>query len=196
MSILRILVASALGLMFIAGAVHNVRVLRRMIAGTLRYPSQVPLLPGLAGAIALAVLPFPSLHRYIWVPLVLDPGCLPYLILALSCLSAEMWRHSRINLVTRYVAKVGDRRTVTISLYRKDFVICQEIRRPPGEYGISELSRVGDWCETPDELILHIGQHRIVLKKEGSVLHQTQGHSGYEQDPDLSLAGLVFERVT
>ncbi|MBI3067393.1 MAG: ADP-ribosylglycohydrolase family protein [Betaproteobacteria bacterium] len=42
----------------------------------------IPIIPGAAGAIALAIAPQPELRLYFWLPLVLDVGCGPYLVLA------------------------------------------------------------------------------------------------------------------
>ena len=45
----------------------------------------IPLLGGLAGACACLALPVPALHQWWFMPLILDPGSAPLLILAFDC---------------------------------------------------------------------------------------------------------------
>jgi len=41
----------------------------------------VPVFPGLAGAFAISWAPLEVLHPWFWVPLLLDVGCVPFLVL-------------------------------------------------------------------------------------------------------------------
>ena len=52
-----------------------------------RNHSLVPLVGGVAGAIALAICPFDSLRPLWWTPLVFDPGCA---LLLVACLIAVL----------------------------------------------------------------------------------------------------------
>jgi hypothetical protein len=196
MIVARILAALVLAAFFVAGATFNHMVLWRALVSRRHGPSVIPFLPGVAGALALWVTPLPSLRPYAWVPLVVDYGCLPYLAGCSLYLGLDAWRHSRFNLVARYVAKVGDHRTATLSLYRKDFVLEQDIRRSPSEYGVTHIGTVGAWGETPHEIVLKVGEGQIVFRKEGKDLRQTQGYSECEGNPDLSLAEVLFHKVT
>jgi len=42
-----------------------------------RHVSAIPLVGGIAGALALVVLPFPKANGYWWVPLIIDYGTAP-----------------------------------------------------------------------------------------------------------------------
>lgn len=53
-------------------------------ASTTRRRSFIPLVGGMAGAIACLL--YPHMARYAWVPLVVDPGCVFYFALAAVCL--------------------------------------------------------------------------------------------------------------
>lgn len=50
------------------------------------HPSPIPLVPGIVGAIALWHAPFEGMRMLAWTPLLLDVGCLPYLLLGLLAL--------------------------------------------------------------------------------------------------------------
>lgn len=45
-----------------------------------KHSSWVPLLGGLFVAIGLSALPYESIQNYLWVPFIIDYGCLPALI--------------------------------------------------------------------------------------------------------------------
>lgn len=66
---------------FLIGAAANAAILLLQPDEHGRKPSMVPLIPGIAGAIALAIAPLEVLHPWFWVPLVLDVGTGLYLLL-------------------------------------------------------------------------------------------------------------------
>lgn len=60
--------------------VGNAWVLKRQITGP-GSPSAIPILGGLSGALAVAILFYPSGLKWMWVPAMLDYGCGPALIM-------------------------------------------------------------------------------------------------------------------
>lgn len=75
-------------------AITNASLLLRQGKPGDHVPSPVPLLGGLAGALAVAWLPWPVPHRLAWllVPALLDVGSLPLLILTAWALRNERKR--------------------------------------------------------------------------------------------------------
>jgi hypothetical protein len=126
--------------------------------------------------------------------LLLDPSSVAFLAYALPVLVAETWRYSRINLMSRYVARPDARRTVTLSLYKKGFLLQQDFRQAPREPGLLGAHTPGRWREMPGQIVLQFGEKQAVFSKEGGGLRHALGDL-YEQNPELSLTGLVFERV-
>jgi hypothetical protein len=55
-------------------------------------PSLVPIVGGLVGAAAFAWAPWERINRLWWLPLVVDLGSLPYLLLASCSVLAEFLR--------------------------------------------------------------------------------------------------------
>ena len=72
-------VSIALGLFFLASAVANFRVLANWVLHK-ETGSMIPFLGGVAGVVALLVLPFPGFSAYWWVPVVLDASFVMTLI--------------------------------------------------------------------------------------------------------------------
>lgn len=72
------LLATACCLIVIGNAVAIVRFRR---SG--RRMSSVPLVGGIAGALAAVIAPLPALRPWLWVPLVVDVGCVPMLLASL-----------------------------------------------------------------------------------------------------------------
>ena len=190
----RFFLAVLLGVPFVLGSVYNWAIVLRWTVTRKRQPSFVPF-AGLVGALAV-FLSLPAWRRYAWVPLLLDPSCVLFLVYGGPMLAIEAWKHSRMNLISRYVAVIGGRRKVTLSLYKKDFVLEQDIHRSPGELGITHIGVLGAWQETPEGIALTVYEGRILLRKDGSGLRQVQGYADYEEGPDLALAELVLERIT
>lgn len=88
MRVARTVVAVLLFAVFVLAAIGNslgtLMVLRRKRAeGTPGGVSMVPVIGGVAGALACAVAPIPGLARWAWLPLVLDIACVPLLGLTL-----------------------------------------------------------------------------------------------------------------
>ena len=91
MDLVRVLGAGILGVIFAVGAVGNVWVLLRFyVRGT--PASLVPLVSGMSGALALAVLPVPRAWRWAWIPPLLDLGCVPMVAGALGGVLVRRWR--------------------------------------------------------------------------------------------------------
>ncbi|MBI4200640.1 MAG: hypothetical protein HY535_09265 [Chloroflexi bacterium] len=80
--------------LFVVGAVANawiVSMMWRRSAANEHAPSMVPFAPGLAGVLACLVAPWPPLVRWAWLPLLLDVGSGPYILLLLWA----AWRDKR-----------------------------------------------------------------------------------------------------
>ncbi|MEW6668600.1 MAG: ADP-ribosylglycohydrolase family protein [Thermodesulfobacteriota bacterium] len=86
-----------LGAFFVLGAGANAHLLffkgRKVKEGEHR-PSLVPLVPGVLGMAACLASPSDVLRSWAWIPLLLDVGCAPYLLLAFIALTAE-WLRAR-----------------------------------------------------------------------------------------------------
>lgn len=84
-------------LFFVLGAGANAHILfiagRRPKEGG-HTPSIIPLVPGLLGMVGCLSSPADWLRQWAWVPLILDVGCVPYLLLALIALTVERLRRS------------------------------------------------------------------------------------------------------
>ena len=77
------MVSGPLLALFVLCAVANVRLVIRSLRAKPgeRVPSLVPIIGGLAGAYGVYLAPVSEFHSYVWVPLLLDIGCGPYLAL-------------------------------------------------------------------------------------------------------------------
>jgi hypothetical protein len=69
---------------FVFGAGYNRWHWKKSRAGLSDGHYAIPFLPGLAGAIALWLLPFRSAHYFVWLPPLLDACCAPLLLLSFS----------------------------------------------------------------------------------------------------------------
>lgn len=73
--VIRWIIAGLLAMAYLVIAVFNwSTVLRRSVEG----PSPAPLLGGALGVAAVGVCPLEGSNRYIWVPLLVDYGSIPY----------------------------------------------------------------------------------------------------------------------
>lgn len=79
--VLQWIAGGLLGMIFLVSACGNLVFLRSQLRG--EYQSFVPFVGGLAGLLAVLVLPMGIVGTratYCWLPLVVDVGCLPFLI--------------------------------------------------------------------------------------------------------------------
>jgi hypothetical protein len=84
-AVVAVLLFAVFALAAIGNSVGALLVLRRKRAeGTAGGVSMVPVIGGVAGALAFVVAPIPGLARWAWLPLVLDVGCAPLLAFALG----------------------------------------------------------------------------------------------------------------
>lgn len=74
--------------LFVLGAVANGSILVMQPREDGSKPSMIPFVPGMLGAIALAIAPYEPLHFWFWVPLVLDAGTSLYGAIALIAIAA------------------------------------------------------------------------------------------------------------
>jgi ADP-ribosylglycohydrolase len=90
------MVPAALFMFFLVGAAANADAMfgvsrkTREIREAGGHVSTVPAVPGVFGAIALWTSPFPVLREWAWVPLVLDVGCAPYVLLMIFAGGAQV----------------------------------------------------------------------------------------------------------
>jgi ADP-ribosylglycohydrolase len=73
---------------FVLGAIANASILMMRPREDGSKPSMIPFIPGIAGAVALAIAPWEPLNRWFWLPLVLDVGTGLYGLLALVAIAA------------------------------------------------------------------------------------------------------------
>ncbi len=117
-------------------------------------PSVVPLIGGILGYVGLSASPVEAISSWAWLALLLDVGCGPYLLLALTSVLPELWSTSRFNLLRQYLGHQGSR-TVQLRLYRRGiFTIRQHFQRPPGEPGLIECGTIGRWHQVGSRLTL------------------------------------------
>jgi hypothetical protein len=45
--------------------------------------SLMPIVGGITGTLALTLVPIPRIQAWIWIPLVVDPGCIPMIVVLL-----------------------------------------------------------------------------------------------------------------
>jgi hypothetical protein len=110
-------IAGVLLVLFLAGAIFNLVSIIRRGRGE-KFPSIVPLLPGLVGALGVRLLPIPHPAWLSWLPPVLDVGCLPLLVFGIVTTLHEHWRHSRRFLVKTLHGTHADGAAYLLKLYR------------------------------------------------------------------------------
>ncbi len=76
--IVRVIVSIAFFAVFVASLLCNYYVLIVFLRHK-RPGNFVPFIGGFCGVLSLAVFPWPPPNWTFWIPLVLDPGCMPYL---------------------------------------------------------------------------------------------------------------------
>jgi len=92
-NIVGVLVSVVLAAFFLLSAAVNAQIMfglgksMRKAREEGRNVSMVPLVGGIAGAIAVATGPWPAARAFFWVPPLLDVGCGPYLLLALAAVA-------------------------------------------------------------------------------------------------------------
>lgn len=77
---LRIVISAIVALVFASLAIGNARVMFRYVTSE-RRGSLVPVVGALAGVIAILVAPCPVNRAWLWLPLVLDIGGLPMIVM-------------------------------------------------------------------------------------------------------------------
>ena len=81
----RWIAAAVLFGLFAIGAAGNAIIVGAGLATRRRQPSLVPIVGGLAGAVALAIVPIAHVRAYWWIPLFADIGAVPMVAVALVC---------------------------------------------------------------------------------------------------------------
>jgi hypothetical protein len=160
----RFALASILLLFFLVGAGFNLRCWVRRERGE----GGASLLPGLAGAAGVVLWPIPHRAWLAGLPLVLDMGCLPYLVLGSVSLAHEAYVHRRGALVKRLAGRGADGVESDLSLYQNGDCILVQTNLPPPAL---RLSLAGDWQPEPDALVLHLVGKTVRLEADENGLH-------------------------
>ncbi len=160
-------------------------------ARTHRDASPIFVLGGFFGA--LGFLLTPRLGPFAWLPLILEPATLGFLIF-FPRLLGELWGTSRFNLVARYSARRGDR-DVDLRLFRRRvFTLRLSFDRSPEQAGIIAISRIGEWDRADDRIVLRLGEESAEFEPTATGLRQAVGFPCFEDNPDFALAGLDLSR--
>lgn len=168
MKIALIILSVVLFGLFVSGAIFNLKSwLKR--GNSERYPSIVPLFPGIAGCVSLAIFPLYPLARLSWLPLVLDVGCLPYFFGASAYLIHDRWitnpwykvkeLHSQ---TSEFELKVKLFRTGQVRLLKTNLVPCPPVITEPHWISIGSC---GEWIEENDTLALNTHQGKLTYQK-------------------------------
>ena len=156
-----------------------------------RHASMIFLLGGFLGAAGFLLIP--RLRPYAWLPLLLDPATLTFILVSPWLLN-ELWQTSRFNLLRRYTGRRGICEA-NLCLFRKGvFTLRHSFTRSPGEFGLIESSTIGTWQQDVDRLELRIGEEvavfEVVPSSGGETIRQRVGFSSIESDPERSLAAI------
>jgi hypothetical protein len=180
-----IVVSVVLLALFLAGAIFNMVALVRRGRG----PSPVPLLPGLIGLAGLWLLPVPGAARFAWVTLLLDVGCVPYLVFAIFSAAGTLRVHSRRNLMHE-LHGAGEGSTLRLSCYRNGDCVRLETRTAPQW---SERSAVGTWRQEGDALLIEIAGTRARLARgdDGTYTRTPESDAGVADLPLTHQGGMA-----
>jgi len=189
MEIIKVIVSMLFGAFFIVGASFNNLVFIRQLKHE-KTPSVLPLFVGIIGVISVAVWPYHNLKGLIWLPLILDYGCLPYFFIAISKVIAGFFKISRINLLSRYISENNERRVI-ISLFKKNICRIEQIRKRDDFYG----SYIGKWTEESNILKITIDDYKLTLNVTEYEAKVIDEGSNDKIDKDLSLTNFVFKKV-
>ena len=80
----RWIITSVSLLFFLVCAFGNAVAIYKNVTARKRH-STVPLLGGTAGAIGIAIVPVDAVQPFWWIALVMDPGCLLWILLCSTC---------------------------------------------------------------------------------------------------------------
>lgn len=154
----RIAIGALLIALFCGIAYFNaISLWKRNIRGE-RYPSGVPLVGGLFGAIGLWLLPVPGIARFAWLALVLDYGSLPYLLGVSLYLAHDSYVHSRHFQVLELEGRENDGTKSRLTLYRNGDCILKQTEMPPP---CIQRSRLGAWKQKETTLVFEFAERTI-----------------------------------
>ena len=179
-------VATALIVVFALVAFANWMILATCLKLNGRHSSMVLLFVGFLGAVGFLMVP--TLHRWAWLPLVLDPG-MPIGVVGLPQLLRDLWQTASFNLVRSFEAENG-RERARLELYRRGILVYRwTIDRPPTEEGMTGMSRPGTWSEKGDQLRLDLDGRPILMETRASgsavILRRSAESSSGHDFPDL-----------
>ena len=188
-----------LGGLFVLIATNNAILWwRQFVLKRERTPSVVPFIGGMLGYVGLRASSVEVISNYAWLALLLDVGCGPYLVLAVTFLLPEIWSTSRFNLLREYLGQQGIK-TVYLRLFRRGiFTIQLHFQRPPGELGLTQRGAVGKWHRHGGRLTLQRdaeGESAVFEVVPGApweTLRQFVGFPSWENSHESSLASIDF----
>jgi hypothetical protein len=158
-----------------------------------RFYSPVPLVGATLLGAGMFILP--TCRRYCWSAIFLDYGTLA-LLAAFPVLAREAWSTSTFNLMCEYLGQ-ADTRTVHLRLFRRGiFTIRLEVRRSPGECGLTSAGQIGTWRRKGSQLTLQVKGESALFEAIGDapteMLRQSLGFPSWESSTDLSLSEVDF----
>lgn len=163
MSVVRGFLAVVLGAVCLIGTVGNMVVSWRLVVRKreeeTRTPSILPLVAGVSGALAVLLWPYRALLPFVWVPLLLDPGTLPYVVFGTVAMLREQWTAQSETYLEAFRSVDAEGTTINLTLYPKGrFVAVKAI--PPR----TRISTGGRWRSAEEMLLLELGGVEIAFK--------------------------------
>lgn len=114
---------------------------RRGIRGE-QYPSGVPLVGGICGAIGLWLVPAPVVSRFAWLALLLDYGCLPYTVSFLFYMAHYGYIRNRRFIDLQLEGRHTDGTRSVVTLFRNHDCILEQTEMP---LPLVHCSTIGTW---------------------------------------------------
>lgn len=132
--------------LFLVGAVYNAVILYKAIIRKIAHSILFPLYPGIAGAISFHLSPYPSMHHYWWLPLLIDPGCTFSMIYAYWINIPDTYATNPFFRIARLKSHDCEGINVEITLYKSGSYTLKTDNDEPRTtlYSFGEWTRDGD----------------------------------------------------
>lgn len=147
---MRLLISAILFSVFAVGSVFNAVSLWQNMVRRKKFPSPAVFIPGIAGVAALAVCPYRVCHKWIWLPLIIDPGCLLSVMLAFAVNARDIYDTNHFFRVALLRSYDADMPSLEICLFKSGRFVLKKKDR------LSLLSGIGDWIWADGKLTLHV----------------------------------------
>lgn len=161
-----------------------------------RFRSPIPFVGALFLGAGLFVLP--ATRPFCWAALIVDWGTLEA-FRVLPRIVRELRATRAGNLEAEYQAAAGNTRVI-LRLYRSGvFILRLEIKRPPGELGLTGCGATGPWRREGPRLFLksesEAGTLELAADPASGELRSSAGFSSWESNPATSLSRFTFVPV-